>query len=200
MDAMPTMPSALNAKDLDYVRIDDELINQAIAVLDALKRQGLKAVSAESCTGGLIAAVLTEAPGAAEHFDGGFVVYTPEQKFFALKIAPFLIEQHGTVSREVAEAMAEGALLTSNADIAVSVTGVAGPDTDEKGTPVGRVYFGCARRGAATFNKKCDFGERPRSAVRHAAAMEALIMLTSCLAAHEGEIKEAVGEAPVDED
>ncbi|MGZ9130731.1 MAG: CinA family protein [Candidatus Binatia bacterium] len=117
------------------------------------------------------------------------MVYTPEQKFFALKIPPAVIGAYGTVSREVAEAMAEGALLTSNADVAVSVTGVAGPDTDEKGNPVGRVYFGCARRGAATFNKRCDFGDRARSEVRYAAAMEALTMLTSCLADHEPKSK-----------
>lgn len=147
------------AKELDVAKIDEQLIDQAIVLLEALQRQGLKAVTAESCTGGLIAAVLSEAPGAAEHFKGGFIVYTPEQKFFALKIPPAVIGAYGTVSREVAEAMAEGALLTSNADVAVSVTGVAGPDTDEKGNPVGRVYFGCARRGAATFNKRCDFGE-----------------------------------------
>ena len=81
-----------------------------ISVLDALKAQGLKVVSAESCAGGLIATVLSEAPGAAEHFEGGFVVYTPEQKFFALKVLPSVIEVYGTVSREVAVAMAEGAL------------------------------------------------------------------------------------------
>jgi nicotinamide-nucleotide amidase len=133
--------------------------------------------------------VLSEAPGAVDHFEGGFVAYTPEQKFFALRIAPILIEQHGTVSREVAEAMAEGALLASNAHVAVSVTGVAGPDTDEKGTPVGRVYFGCARRGASTFNKKCDFGEQARSEVRYAAATEALMMLTRCLAKQHQESK-----------
>jgi nicotinamide-nucleotide amidase len=80
------MPDDVSAKDLDFVRIDEGLVERAIAVLKGLRRQGRKVVSAESCTGGLIATVLSEALGAAEHFEGGFVVYTPEQKFFALKI------------------------------------------------------------------------------------------------------------------
>ena len=104
------MPDEVNAEDLDFVRIDQGLVERAIAVLKALQRHGRKVVSAESCTGGLISTVLSEAPGAAEHFEGGFVVYTPEQKFFSLKIPPVLIEEHGTESPEVAVAMAEGAL------------------------------------------------------------------------------------------
>jgi nicotinamide-nucleotide amidase len=168
------------ANDLDVAKIDNQLIDQAIVVLEALQEQGLKAVTAESCTGGLIAAVLSEAPGAAAHFEGGFVVYTPEQKFFALKIAPSLIEAHGTVSSEVAIAMAEGALLCSIADISVSVTGVAGPDTDEKGNPIGRVFFACTRRGSMTVSKKRDFGDIGRSAVLRAATSEALAMIAAC--------------------
>jgi PncC family amidohydrolase len=118
----------ISAEEIEFVRIDEELINRAIDVLDALKTRGLKAVSAESCTGGLISTVLSEAPGAAEHFEGGFIVYTPTQKSSALKVPQALIKEHGTVSVEVAVAMAEGALDTSSADIAVSVTGVAGPE------------------------------------------------------------------------
>src|SRR6185312_16393146 len=166
--------SEISADQLDYVQIDDGLIDQAIQALNAVRREGFKLAVAESCTGGLIATVLSEAPGAAEHFEGGYVVYTPEQKFFALKIAPALIDQHGTVSGEVAVAMAEGALQASNADIAVSVTGVAGPNPDEKGNPVGLVYFGCARRGQASFHEKREFGNQGRSAIRCAAAAEAL--------------------------
>jgi len=171
------MPAKVTAKDLDFVRVDERLVDQAISVLDALKTKGLKVVSAESCTGGLIATVLSEAPGAAEHFEGGFVVYTPEQKFFALKILPSVIDVYGTVSREVAVAMAEGALQGSGADIAIGVTGVAGPETDEKGNPVGLVYFGCARRDAKTTSEKREFGDLGRSAIRYAAANEALSIL-----------------------
>ena len=175
------MPNDVTAEELDFVRIDARLVERAVAVLKALERRGAKAVSAESCTGGLIATVLSEAPGAAEHFEGGFVVYTPAQKFAALGIPPELIEDHGTVSRQVAEAMAEGALRRSEADIAIAVTGVAGPETDEKGNPVGLVYFGCARRGLKPFHKRCEFGNLGRSAVRYAAATEALLILAACL-------------------
>jgi nicotinamide-nucleotide amidase len=175
------MSDAVTAKDLDFVRIDEGLVERAIAVLEVLHRHGRKVVSAESCTGGLIATVLSEAPGAAEHFEGGFVVYTPEQKFFSLRIPPALIERHGTVSAEIAVAMAEGALQASTADIAVSVTGVAGPEPDEQGNPVGLVYFGCARRGAMSFHERREFGDRGRSAIRYAAAAEGLAIVQRCV-------------------
>jgi nicotinamide-nucleotide amidase len=177
--------SDITAEEVDFVSIDKHLINQAIDVLDALKKRGLRAVTAESCTGGLIATVLSEAPGAAEHFEGAFVVYTPQQKYFALKVPPALIEEHGIVSAEVAVAMAEGALDGSRADIAVSVTGVAGPEPDEQGNPVGLVYFGCARRGQPSFHRKKEFGDRGRSAVRYAAAEEALAIVQGCAAARD---------------
>ena len=179
------MSSDITAEEVDFVSIDKHLINQAIDVLDVLKKRGLKAVTAESCTGGLIATVLSEAPGAAEHFEGAFVVYTPEQKYFALKVPLALIEEHGIVSAEVAVAMAEGALDGSRADIAVSVTGVAGPEPDEQGNAVGLVYFGCARRGQPSFHRKKEFGDRGRSAVRYAAAEEALAIVRGRAAARD---------------
>jgi nicotinamide-nucleotide amidase len=88
-----------------------------------------------------------------------------------------VIDVFGTVSREVAVAMAEGALQGSSADIAIGVTGVTGPDTDEKGNPVGLVYFGCARRDAKTSSERREFGDLGRSAIRYAAATEALAIL-----------------------
>jgi nicotinamide-nucleotide amidase len=177
------MSSEITADEVDFVSIDKDLINKAIDALDALKKRGLKAVTAESCTGGLIATVLSEAPGAAEHFEGAFVVYTPEQKYFALKVPPAMIKKHGLVSAEVAVAMAEGALEGSRADIAVSVTGVTGPEPDEQGNPVGLVYLGCARRGEPSFHRKKEFGDQGRSAVRYAAAEEALAIVQGCAAA-----------------
>ena len=148
-DETETMPRApeVTADELDYVQIDAALINEAIRALNAVRREGVKLAVAKSCTGGLIATVLSEAPGAAEHFEGGYIVYTPEQKYFALNIPPTLIDRCGTVSAEVAEAMAEGELRNSNADVAVGVTGVAGAGDGRKGNPIGRVYFGCARHG-----------------------------------------------------
>jgi nicotinamide-nucleotide amidase len=175
-----TLGKQIQAQDVDFVRIDEDLINRAIATLTYLKTRGRKAVSAESCTGGLIATVLSEAPGAAEYFEGGFVVYTPAQKSSALKVPQTLIKEHGTVSPEVAVSMAEGALKASDADIAVSVTGVAGPEPDENGNPVGLVYFGCAQRGQVSFHQKREFANRGRAAVRRAAAEEALAIMQRC--------------------
>jgi nicotinamide-nucleotide amidase len=110
------------------------------------------------------------------------VVYTPEQKYFALKVPPALIEKYGAVSSEVAEAMATGALTGSRADVAIAVTGVAGPEPDERGNPIGLVYFGCARREKPSFHQKSEFGDRGRSAVRYAAVEEALAIMQRCTA------------------
>jgi PncC family amidohydrolase len=129
------------AAELDYVIIDTPLIQRAVESLARVKQAGLRVVTAESCTGGLIALVLSEAPGAAEHLEGGFVVYTPTHKCAALKLDPVLVDKYGAVSAEVAKAMAIGALENSAADIALSVTGVAGPDPDERGNPVGLVIL-----------------------------------------------------------
>ena len=171
----------ISAAELDFVHIDEHLVDLAIPVLRLLKRRSMSAATAESCTGGLIATVLSEAPGAAEHFSGGFVVYTPEQKSAALGISSRAIKQYGTVSREIAKAMAEAALQRSNADIAVGVTGVAGPDTDEKGNPVGLVYYACARNGVDTVIIQRSFGNVGRSRIRYSAAAEAMIILKTCL-------------------
>jgi nicotinamide-nucleotide amidase len=166
-----------NAGELDYVRIDRELIKRAVKALDCAKRAGLKVVTAESCTGGLVAIVLSEAPGAAEYLDGGFVTYTPEQKCAALKLDRQFIEKYGAVSVEVATEMARGALACSQADIAVSVTGVAGPEPDERGNPVGLVYFACARKDGRCVGVKREFGDIGRSRVRYSAAVEALELI-----------------------
>lgn len=172
---------SVTADELDFVQIDQALVDRAIGVLEAAKRQRLKIITAESCTGGLVALVLTEAPGAADFFEGGFVTYTPEHKCIALGIAPALIEAHGAVSREVALAMAEGALKCSEADLSVAVTGVAGPERDERGNPVGLVYIATARRGAGSRCLELNFGEIGRAKVRYAAASEALRMLAEAV-------------------
>ena len=134
------MTDDVSASELDYVQVDHALVERASEALDSAKRAGLKVVTAESCTGGLVAMVLSEAPGAAEFLEGGFVTYTPEQKCAALELDPLLIEKHGAVSAEVADAMARGALECSRADIAVSVTGVAGPEPDERGPCLFRLH------------------------------------------------------------
>jgi nicotinamide-nucleotide amidase len=173
------MAADVSAAELDYVQIDRKLVERAIEALDRAMKAGVKVVTAESCTGGLIATVLSEAPGAAEHFDGGFVTYTPEQKCLALKLNEGLVNKFGTVSAEVAEAMARGALDCSQAGIAVSVTGVAGPEPDERGNPVGLVYFACARRDGNCMEVKREFGDIGRSRIRYEAACEALALIAA---------------------
>ena len=167
------MTANVSADELDFVQIDRKLIELAVGALERAKCAGLRVVTAESCTGGLIATVLSEAPGAAEYLDGGFVTYTPEQKCTALKLDPKLIEQYGAVGAQVADAMARAALDCSQADIAVSVTGVAGPER-ERGNSVGLVYLACARKAGTCVGVKREFGDIGRSRIRYKAASDAL--------------------------
>ena len=102
------MTANVSADELDFVQIDRKLIELAVGALERAKCAGLRVATAESCTGGLIATVLSEAPGAAEYLDGGFVTYTPEQKCTALKLDPKLIEQYGAVSAQVGCAVTYG--------------------------------------------------------------------------------------------
>jgi nicotinamide-nucleotide amidase len=156
------MTANVSADELDFVQIDRKLIDLAVEALQRAKA-ACQVATAESCTGGLVATVLSEAPGAAEYLDGGFVTYTPEQKCTALKLDAKVIEKYGAVSAQVADAMARGALDCSQADIAVSVTGVAGPEPDERGNPVGLVYFACARKAGKCVAVKREFGDIGRA-------------------------------------
>lgn len=164
-------------KDVEFTRVDEELVRQACSLMELLCAHRLSVVTAESCTGGLVVAVLSEAPGAGSHLHGGFTTYTKQQKAEALGIAPELIDRHGAVSAEVACAMAEGALARSSADIAVSVTGVAGPEPDEDGTPVGVVHFAAARRERPTLPAVREFGHIGRGPCRYAAVREAFALI-----------------------
>jgi nicotinamide-nucleotide amidase len=146
-------------------------------VLDLICRRGLSVVTAESCTGGLIAAVLSEAPGANKNLHGGFVVYTKPNKTAALGVPADVLAREGAVCRTVACAMAEGALQRSPADIAVSVTGVARPEPDDDGNPVGLVHLAVARRGSPMLHEVRNFGEVGRAEVRYRAVMAALALL-----------------------
>lgn len=135
-------------------------------------------VTAESCTGGLIAGAITEIAGASRIFERGFVVYCNEAKSEQLDVPPETIERHGAVSAEVAEALALGALNHSKADLAVSVTGIAGPDGGSTAKPVGLVYIGLASRAGMAFHYKCQF-KGDRADVRMQAVKEALKLLMS---------------------
>lgn len=135
------------------------LIQLAELVLGDLEDAGLKIATAESCTGGLIAALLTEIPGSSKVVDRAFVTYSNEAKRDMLGVPGDLIADVGAVSEPVARAMAEGAVAHSNADVAVSVTGVAGPGGGSRLKPVGLVHFGAARDGRTILHEMQRFGD-----------------------------------------
>lgn len=139
----------------------------------------LTVAAAESCTGGLITAMLTEVPGSSVVVDRGFVTYSNEAKTEMLGVDAGLIRRVGAVSKEVAIAMVEGAIARSRADIAVAVTGVAGPDGGSAEKPVGLVHLAVMRRGGSPVHIEKRFGDVGRSKVRLATVAEALEMMTN---------------------
>ena len=153
------------------------LIEQATALLELCRRKQLRIATAESCTGGLIAATLTEIPGSSDVVERGFVTYSNAAKQVMLNVPAATISQFGEVSRETAEAMATGALANSPAELAVSVTGIAGPGGARPGKPVGLVHFAAASRRGGLVHREKRFGDIGRSQVRHASVVEALDML-----------------------
>jgi nicotinamide-nucleotide amidase len=151
------------------------------ADLLALARQNnVMIATAESCTGGMIAAALTDIAGSSDVFERGFVTYSNEAKTEMLGVAPDVINTHGAVSEEVARAMAEGALQYSNAKLAVSVTGIAGPGGSQH-KPEGRVCFGLAKDGETTHVETVEFGAIGRSNVRARTTVHALALLGQAL-------------------
>ena len=132
---------------------------------------------AESCTGGLIAAAITELDGASAVVDRGFVVYSNHAKSEMLGVPPALIGQYGAVSEEVARAMAQGALKNSDAQLAVSCTGIAGPTGGTPAKPIGLVHFAAAREGQTTLHQECRFGDIGRSEIRMRSVEAALKLL-----------------------
>ena len=137
----------------------------------------LKVVTAESCTGGLVAGALTGVPGSSAVVDRGFVTYSNEAKADMLGVDPKLIARDGAVSESVARAMAEGALAHSLADIAVSITGIAGPGGGSDLKPVGLVHFACAKNGSQTLHRERRFGDIGRENVRAAAVLQAFDLM-----------------------
>ena len=138
-----------------------------------LKEQGLTLATAESCTGGRVAERITALPGVSAVYRGGVVSYWTAVKADVLGVPQAILDTHGAVSEETARAMAEGARRITGAEIAVSVTGVAGPDPDERGVPVGIVYIGLATPDG-TFCRPCDFGKRRRDRIQDMASNHAL--------------------------
>lgn len=149
-------------------------------ILQIAREQGVMIATAESCTGGLVAAALTEVPGSSDVFERGFVTYSNDAKTDLLGVDPALIDVQGAVSEEVARAMAVGALMRSQAQLAVSVTGIAGPGgSDHK--PEGRVCFGVAMEGRSPRTTTQEFGALGRSNVRAASVDFALTLLAGAL-------------------
>jgi nicotinamide-nucleotide amidase len=149
------------------------LTNKAASLLALCRQRGFKLATAESCTGGLIIGCLTEIAGSSDVVDRGFITYSNTAKTEMIGVPAELIVRHGAVSEQVARAMAEGALARSNADVAIAVTGIAGPGGATPSKPVGLVHLACARRGGARQHARHVF-PGDRAAVRLATVERAL--------------------------
>ena len=160
-----------------------ELRERATALLEAYRARSLKVATAESCTGGLVAALLTEIPGSSDVVERGFVTYSNDAKQEMISVPAETLAAYGAVSEPTARAMALGALKASRADVAVSLTGVAGPGGGSAQKPVGLVHFGCAGPGGRIVTLECRFGDLGRGAVRRAALEQALALLEEAVAA-----------------
>jgi len=155
----------------------DRLRNLAMLVLDDAERARLKLVTAESCTGGLVAALLTEIPGSSSVVERGFVTYSNKAKEEMLGVPGDVLADFGAVSEPVARMMAEGALANSRANIAVSITGVAGPGGGTRMKPVGTVHIACARENRAMLHEMLQLGDIGRDAIRMASVEAALNLI-----------------------
>lgn len=160
---------------------DHELKTLAHDVLEKAREKGIMIATAESCTGGMVAASLTDIAGSSAAFDCAFVTYSNEAKTMMLGIRADTVASHGAVSEAVARAMAEGALTKSRADVSVSITGIAGPGGGTAEKPVGLVHFAIAVREVGTCHSVQNFGNPGRSKVRIAATQFALKFLLNSL-------------------
>lgn len=158
------------------------LLDLARLTLFEAERQGLRIATAESCTGGLIAALLTHIPGSSTAFERGFVTYSNGAKSEMLGVSNDLIADMGAVSQPVATAMAEGALHHARAQIAVAVTGVAGPGGGTPLKPVGLVHLAGARAGRSILHERLELGDIGREAIRLKAVETALNLLRALMA------------------
>ena len=150
-------------------------------LLQAARQRGWRIATAESCTGGMVAAALTDIPGSSDVFDRGFVTYSNAAKIDMLGVSAETLAAHGAVSEAIAVEMAAGARRHSTADLAVAITGIAGPGGSEF-KPEGRVCFGLAQRGQTTWAETIEFGALGRDRVRLAARDHALGLLARALA------------------
>jgi nicotinamide-nucleotide amidase len=154
-----------------------DILESAGRLIERLRVTHRKVTTAESCTGGLVAGAITSIAGSSDVFEQGFITYANAAKTGMIGVDAALIRQHGAVSAEVARAMAERALQTAAADLAVAVTGIAGPGGATPGKPVGLVFIGIASRNGSTSVQQCEFGDIGRENVRIASVREALRLL-----------------------
>jgi nicotinamide-nucleotide amidase len=157
------------------------ILHSAEQILADARALGLKIGTAESCTGGLVAGALTEIPGSSDVFERGFVTYSNEAKQALLSVPGDLIATYGAVSAEVARHMAEGVLAHAPVDLAVAVTGIAGPGGGTPAKPVGLVHFAAVRRHGALIEDVAHYGELPRSEIRMRSVEAALGLLARLL-------------------
>ncbi len=150
-------------------------------ILEDARQAGLMVAAAESCTGGLVSTLLTELDGSSAVFERGFITYSNEAKMDLLNVPQEVLEAHGAVSEPTARAMADGALANSRADIAVAITGIAGPGGGSAEKPVGLVHFGVAARGLETTHHFMNFTDADRSGIRLAAAGYALQLVSNTI-------------------
>ena len=157
--------------------LDDDIVAAGKKLLDICRRKELIIATAESCTGGLVAGTLTEIPGVSSMLDRGFITYSNEAKQEMLGVSAQTLEKYGAVSSQTAEEMARGALARAPVDLAVSVTGIAGPDSDDTQKPVGLVHFAAASRSGQLVHIEKKFGNPGRSEIRKRSVLQAFIML-----------------------
>jgi nicotinamide-nucleotide amidase len=156
------------------------LLDQARTLLDAARAKSIRIVTAESCTGGLIAGLLTEIPGSSDVVERGFVTYSNEAKVESLGVPPALLVKYGAVSDHVARAMADGALRHARAQLGIAVTGIAGPGGGNAEKPVGLVYVALAN-GHTISSHEYRFGDMGRTEVRLATVREAIRLLSAAI-------------------
>ncbi|MDB5600374.1 MAG: CinA family protein [Xanthobacteraceae bacterium] len=165
---------------------DPAITALATDVLNAARAKAWKIATAESCTGGLVSAALTDLAGSSDVFDRGFVTYSNEAKRAMLGVAAELLSEFGAVSAEIAKAMAEGALANSLGHLTVAITGIAGPGGGSPGKPVGLVYFAAAARDGRLIAREKRYGDIGRAEVRRRSVIEALTMLRELAAPSSG--------------
>lgn len=158
--------------------MDRAIIDAATALIKVCVQKELKIATAESCTGGLVAGSLTEVPGSSAVVDRGFVTYSNAAKQQMLGVSADILRDHGAVSRQTAEAMARGTLGKADADIVVSITGIAGPGGGSADKPIGLVHFAAASRSGALKAVEMRYGNIGRAEVREKSVLQALAMLT----------------------